>query len=156
MDDKNRLSLKKLVSEYNPVETTSKIRELKHSDKIRHDVAIYMVLKKKYARLNVEQQIAIFQKQCNFLYTNYTNIFNKLVKNELDLTLLNKFLTILSHIEEGKINQHEGSVLIGQILKELYIDSALKKSKKMDKHKKPEQKRKVKEITWAEYKKTLV
>ena len=155
MDDKHRLNLKKLISEYNPVETTEKIRELKHSDKIRHDISVYIILKKKYSRLSFEQQVNIFQNQCNFLYTNYTNIFNKLVKNELNLTILNQFLTILNYIEIGKINQHEGSAMIGQILKELYIDSALKKNKKRDKHKKIEKTRKAKNITWAEYKKTL-
>jgi hypothetical protein len=155
MDDKSRLNLKKLVSEYNPVETTDKIRDLKHSDKIRHDISIYLILKKKYSRLSFEQQVNIYQKQCNFLFTTYTNIFNKLVKNELDLTILNQFLTILNNIENGKMNQHEGSVLIGQILKELYIDSALKKDKKRSKYKKSEKTRNSKNITWAEYKKTL-
>ena len=105
--------------------------------------------------MSFEQQANIFQNQCNFLYTNYTNIFNKLIKNELDLTILNKFLTILNYIEIGKINQHEGSAMIGQILKELYIDSALKKNKKRDRNKKVEKTRKSKNITWAEYKKTL-
>lgn len=155
MDDKSRLNLKKLVSEYNPVETTDKIRDLKHSDKIRHDISIYLILKKKYSRLSFEQQVNIYQNQCNFLFTTYTNIFNKLVKNELDLTILNQFLTILNNIENGKMNQHEGSVLIGQILKELYIDSALKKDKKRSKYKKSEKTRNSKNITWAEYKKTL-
>ena len=65
------------------------------------------------------------EKKCNFLYT-YTNIFNKLVKDELDLTILNKFLVILHRIEEGEMNQHEGSVM-GSNIKELSIDSALKR-----------------------------
>ena len=30
-----------------------------------------------------------------FLYINYTNIFNKLYKGDLDLVILDKFITIL-------------------------------------------------------------
>ena len=77
------------------------------------------------------------------------------MKNELNLQILNKFLVILSCIEEGKIDQHEGSVQVGNILKELYIDSAIK-DKKMNKHnKKQEIKRKSKNVSWNEYKKIM-
>ena len=36
-------------------------------------------------------------------------------------------LDVLRQIEDGKVDQHEGSVLVGKILKELYVDSALKR-----------------------------
>jgi len=155
MDEKSRLNLKKLISEYKPEETTDKIRSLKHSKMIRQDVMTYMSIKQKYSRLSKEQLHIMYQNKCNFLYNNYTNIFNKLVKNELNLQILNKFLIILSYIEEGKIDQHEGSVQVGNILKELYIDSAIKKDQKMNKYKKVEKKRKAKKVSWNEYKKTL-
>ena len=145
MDENSRLNLKKLISEYKPEETTDKIRNLKHSKKIRQDVMTYMSIKQKYARLSKEQLNNMYRSKCNFLYNNYTNIYNKLVKNELNLQILNKFLVILSCIEEGKIDQHEGSVQVGNILKELYIDSAIKKDKKMNKHnKKQRNKEKIK------------
>ena len=155
MNKEDKLNLKNMVSKYNPVETTDKIRELKHSEKIRENVTTYLELKKKYKRLSKEQFLNIVQNKCYFLYENYTNIFNKLVKDELDLTILNKFLYILSKIENGEIDQHEGSVMVGNILKELYIDSAIKKDQKMNKYKKVEKKRKAKKISWNEYKKTL-
>jgi hypothetical protein len=155
MDEKSRLNLKKLISEYKPEETTDKIRSLKHSKMIRQEVMSYMSIKQKYSRLSKEQLYTMYQNKCNFLYNNYTNIFNKLVKNELNLQILNKFLIILSYIEEGKIDQHEGSVQVGNILKELYIDSAIKKDQKMNKYKKVEKKRKAKKVSWNEYKKTL-
>jgi len=155
MNKEDKLNLKKIVNNYNPVETTDKIRELKHSKKIRENVTTYLELKKKYKRLSKEQFTNIVQNKCYFLYENYTNIFNKLIKNELDLTILNKFLYILSQIENGKIDQHEGSVMVGQILKELYIDSALRKDKKMNKNKKVERTRKGKNISWNDYKKII-
>jgi hypothetical protein len=44
-----------------------------------------------------------------------------------------KFLLVLKMIEDGKVNQEEGSVAIGKLLKELYVDSALRRSENLDK-----------------------
>lgn len=158
MDNKENLNLKKLISEYKPEETTEKIRKLKHSLLIKQDVEEIILIKRKYSKLKFEtlQQMCI--KRSNFLYTNYTNIFNKLVKGELNLEILGRLIMILQKIEKGECDQHEASVMVGTILKELYIDSALKKQKKSDaKHKvKEKRKRNGKRITWSEYKKTLL
>ena len=83
MDDKERLNLSKMIKEYQTEETTSKIRDLKHSKKIREGVTTMMNLKHRYQRM--EKMITIdlkllVTKQCSFLYNNYTNIFNKLFK----------------------------------------------------------------------------
>jgi len=159
MDSQDRLNLKKLISEYKPEETTSKIRTLKHSSKIKEDVERYLKLKSKYARLPKQTQLQMYQNQCGFLYENYTNIFNKLVKGELNLEILGRLIMILQKIERGECDQHEASVMVGTILKELYIDSALKKQEKSDsKHKKTKEKRlrNGKKISWSEYKKTLL
>ena len=64
-----------------------------------------------------------------------------------------KFLEVLKNIEDEKVNQHEGSYQVGKILKELYIDSALKKSEKLDKkYKSKDSENKGKNISWKEYK----
>lgn len=158
MDNKENLNLKKLISEYKPEETTEKIRKLKHSLLIKQDVEEIILIKRKYSKLKFDtlQQMCI--KRSNFLYTNYTNIFNKLVKGELNLEILGRLIMILQKIEKGECDQHEASVMVGTILKELYIDSALKKQQKLDaKHKvKEKRKRNGKRITWSEYKKTLL
>lgn len=154
MDSQDKLNLKRLISEYKPEETTSKIRTLKHSSKIKEDVERYLKLKSKYARLPRETQLKMYRNQCQFLYTNYTNIFNKLVKEQLDLTILYRLLIVLKGIEDNKFDQHEGSVMVGEILKQLYIDSALKGGNQNDKKDKKERKRKGKKISWAEYKRT--
>ena len=154
MDSQDRLNLKRLISEYKPEETTEKIRDLKHSSKIKEDVERYLKLKSKYARLPRQTQLQMYQNQCSFLYENYTNIFNKLVKEQLDLTILYRLLIVLKGIEDEKYDQHEGSVMVGQILKQLYIDSALKGGNQNEKKPKKERKRKGKKISWTEYKRT--
>ena len=154
MDSQDRLNLKKLISEYKPEETTTKIRTLKHSSKIKEDVERYLQLKSKYARLPKQTQLQMYQNQCGFLYENYTNIFNKLVKEQLDLSILYRLLIVLKGIEENKYDQHEGSVMVGKILKQLYIDSALKGGDQNDKKGKKERKRRGKKLSWAEYKRT--
>ena len=70
--------------------------------------------------------------ECNFLFTYYTDIYNKVKKDEIDLQLLFKFINILKNIEDGQKDQHEASYEVGTILKEMYVDSALKKSEKLD------------------------
>ena len=59
------------------------------------------------------------------------DIFNRLIKDELNLKIFDRLLDALENIEDGKVDQHEGSVAVGTILKELYIDSALKHGNKL-------------------------
>jgi hypothetical protein len=71
---------------------------------------------------------------------------------------MNKFLNVLERIEEGEIDQHTGSYLVGTLLKELYIDSALKKADKLNElHESRTNIKPVKEakaISWSQFKKT--
>ena len=60
-------------------------------------------------------------------------------------------------IEDEEIAQHDGCVMVGTLLKEMYIDSALKKADKLnDTEQKNNQEieRKVEQIkiSWSEYK----
>jgi len=126
-DDKKKLD--KMIEENNIEDNTNEIKIKKHSDLIRNDIKNYIFLKDKYSRLsktNPNEFESICNKQCNFIFSNYTNIYNKLLKNTLNLEIMDKFLTTLKKIEEGSINQHEGSYIIGNYLKKIYIDSALK------------------------------
>ena len=74
MNKEDKLNLKNMVSKYNPVETTDKIRDLKHSKQIREDVTTYLELKKKYQRLSKDQFINIVQKNVIF-YIHITQIY---------------------------------------------------------------------------------
>jgi hypothetical protein len=70
---------------------------------------------------------------------------------------MTKLLTILKMIEDEKVDQHEGSVLVGRILKELYLDSAVKRADNLDKERESEKVERVegKAISWRDYKKMI-
>jgi cell division protein YceG involved in septum cleavage len=156
IDDETRLNFDKMLKESGASDNTAKIRKLKHSSKIREQVTIMMDIKKNYSRLGKRGLEKMIESKCNWLFTNYTNIFNKLKKGELNLTILNKFLSTLKDMEDGDMDQHEASVKIGQILKELYIDSALQQEKKQnekDKRNNKKYKRPKNNLSWEQYKK---
>ena len=153
MDDKQRLQLSNMIKANNVEDQTGLIRNLKHSQILRNEINNMIVLKAKY-RGDDEQIYNECVKESNFLYTYYTDIFNKVRKDEIDIHILNRFLDMLRKIEDGDMDQHEGSFAIGSLLKELYIDSALKKAEKLDANseKPPEPKRADVSISWKQYK----
>jgi hypothetical protein len=95
------------------------------------------------------------------LFNNYTDIFNKVKKDEIDLNILFQLIHILKQIEDGKLDQHTGSYEVGKLLKSIYIDSAIKKADNINKshdhshgsgnkdHSKPPA---IKKISWSEFK----
>ena len=88
-------------------------------------------MKRDYARLaksNPRQSDFMLEKKCSFLFTNYTDIYNRLKKDELNLDIMGNFIMILKRIEDGDIDQHEGAFMVGKLLKDIYIDSALQRS----------------------------
>ena len=131
MDDNQRLQLANMIKANNVEDQTELIRNLRHSQVLRNEVNNMILLKAKY-RGDDEKIYNECVDECNFLFTYYTDIFNKIRKNEIDIGILNKFLDVLRRIEEGELDQHEGSFLVGTILKELYVDSAIKKGDKLD------------------------
>ena len=155
LDDKTRLDFDKMLKESGASDNTTKIRELKHSDKIREQVTLMMEIKKKYPKLKRETKDKMIESKCFWLWKNYMNIFIKLKKDELNLSILHNFLSVLKQIENGALDQHEGSIKIGKILKELYIDSAVQQEKKRESKDKRKSKKKKngKTISWADYKK---
>lgn len=155
MDDKARLQLQKMIKANNVEDQTELIRELKHSHLLQNDINNLIMLKAKY-RNNQDQIHQEGMNECGFLFTYYTDIYNKIRKDEIDLKILNQFLNILRRIEDGEIDQHEGSFIIGTLLKELYVDSALRKAEKLNQDE-PEvvEPREVIKISWKEFKKTL-
>ena len=160
MNNEERLNLQKMIKANDVEDQTNLIRQTKHSELIRTQVKDLLALKEKYPRLaktNPNEFEKMCISKCSFIFNQYTDIFNKVNKNEIDLSILEKFLDVLKQIEEGKIDQHDGSFKVGKLLKELYVDSALKKTEKMDakdkKHsKKDKSTPKPREISWHEYK----
>jgi hypothetical protein len=136
---------------------TQLIRNLKHSAAIKDEVELLLKLKKEHdhlAKSNPDEFDAMCVNKCSFLFNNYTDIFNKVKKDEMNLTILLQLLNVLHSIEEGAVDQHEGSFEVGKLLKEIYIDSALKKADKLNNEHMPEAETKppIKEISWREFK----
>ena len=161
MDNNQRLQLDKLIRANNVEDVTQDIRERKHSSLIRNDIAKMVNFKKQYPRLsrsNPKQFDRMLESKCSFLFNNYTDIFNRLKKDELNLDIMWQFLEVLKNIEDGTVDQHEGAYHVGKLLKEIYIDSAKTRSQKLDElankrkksiSKKPDN---GKNISWSQFK----
>jgi hypothetical protein len=159
MNSQERINLKKLVEESDCVDNTENIRKVKHSTKILNDIRTMEQLKKKHANLRETDQEAfaeLCRNECSFMFMNYPDILNKQIKDELNLGIMVRLIQVLQMIEEGKVDQHEGSVIVGKFLKELYVDSALRRADNLDKQYASEVEEVVSEpktISWKEYKK---
>ena len=153
-----RLNLKKLLSEMDSEDNTAHIRKVKHSIVLRDEIRKLDTFKLANVELKLndpEKYTEMCRNTTPFLYNNYTDIFNRLVKDELDLELMTKLLIVLKLVEDGKVDQNEGSVMVGKVLKELYVDSALKTSEHLDQQNSvTELPIETKPISWKEYKKT--
>jgi len=135
MDDHSKLILQNMIDKNNVLDQTPLIRELKHSNLLREEINKLIEIRNNYKNNKNENENDLNMEcmlECNFLFTYYTDIYNKIKKDELNILLLFEFLDILKEIEEGVMDQHEASFKVGTILKELYVDSALKKSEKLD------------------------
>lgn len=152
------LNLKQLMD--NPddyVDNTKYIRDVKHSEHIYIDICKMEKLKAELFELRKESPEDFKDKlknECSFLYTHYADIFNRLCRDELNIHIMSKLIQILKLIEDGLVDQHEGSVAVGKLLKELYVDSALKTSENISKqyNNEPAPKAEFKPISWREYK----
>lgn len=161
MDDNQRLQLQNMIKTNNVEDQTELIRKLRHSEILSREINQLLLLKKKFNDTNLESESFQIESidQCNFLFTYYTDIFNKIKKNEIDLTILNKFLNVLQLIENGEVDQHEGSFMVGTLLKEIYVDSALRKAEKLNENEdadKPVLKGPQVNISWKQFRSTFL
>ena len=155
MDDNQRLQLQNMIKVNNVVDQTELIRNLKHSQILRNEVNNMILIKAKY-RGDDEKIYQECAGECNFLFSHYTDIFNKIRKDEIDIGIFTKFIDVLRRIEDGELDQHEGSFLVGTLLKELYVDSAIKKADKLDEEhgtEKKELKKAEVNVSWKQFKK---
>ena len=155
MDPNQRLQLQQMITANNVEDNTNLIRQLKHSHVLRENVNNLIMLKAKY--MNDPDSLHLEgMTECNFLFTYYTDLYNKIRKDEIDLKILFKAFDVLRDIEDGKIDQHDGAYTFGTLLKQVYVDSALKKSEKLNlesEKTEPEYKGPQVNITWSQFKK---
>ena len=156
MDDKARLQLQKMIKANDVEDQTELIRELKHSHLLQNDINNLIMLKAKH-RNNQDKINEEGMSECGFLFTYYTDIYNKIRKDEIDLKILNQFLNVLRRIEDGELDQHDGAFIVGTLLKEIYVDSALRKAAKLNENQEQEyvEPREVVNISWKDFKKTM-
>lgn len=167
MNKEQRLQLQSMIQQNNVSDQTSLIRELKHSSILREEANLLIQLKDTHKNdIHPSTLHDIATQKCQFLYKYYTDIFNKIKKDELDMNIFDNFLDILEKVENGSLSQHEASFQVGSILKSMYIDSAVKRADKLDQKEKMEkekEKEKEKElnentephknISWKHFKK---
>ena len=136
MNQDQRLQLQKMITTHGVEDMTDHIRALKHSSILREQSGRLVELKAQYETTDRDVLTDAFQMdamtECNFLFSYYTDVYNKIRKDELDLTVWYKALDVLRDIEDGKMDQHEGSYRFGILLKEMYVDSALRKAAKLN------------------------
>lgn len=157
MNHNEKKMLQKMLNEADCDNNTELLRKTRHSDQIRICIDILKQLKVDNKQLYVNDYNNFLQlcgTKTPFLYNNYYDIFIKVVKDEINYDLMSLLLTVLKKIENGVIDQHEGSVEVGKILKEIYIDSALKNEKNIEKKNNMNEIKFVepKQISWKEYK----
>ena len=132
-----RLNLKRMIREQGVEDQTANILHLKHSDLIARDLLkLQHILLENGGNDNdinsndndskYKYITEIAESQCSFLFNNYTDIFRRACKRELDMKIMSQFLFILKQIEDNKCDFHEASLMIGKLLKQLFIDSALR------------------------------
>lgn len=158
MNSEEKEQLKKLLSQSDCDNNTEYIREFKNSERLLNDISVLEKLKRSHRTLreNSPDDFAeLCRTECSFLYNGFTIIFNKLLKDEVHLGILIQMIRVLKQIEDGVIDQHEGSVIVGKILKEMYVDSAIRRGEHLDEEyakKQQENVQEVKPIRWKDFK----
>lgn len=164
MNTEERLNLKKLLSQSDCEDNTEDIRRIRHSGMLLDGIRDLENVKRSNKELmqnDPEAFLELCRTSVPFLYNCYTDIFNKQIKDELNLVIMIRLIRVLELIEQGQVDQHEGSVMVGKYLKEMYVDSAIRRGENLDKEREKEQdtgldqeKEPVKEISWKMYKAT--
>ena len=152
MDSEQEKVLNRLIKENDVQDNTETIKSLKHSSKIRTDVAIIQNIKRQAKSKDFQTLDKEAIHKCSFLYTSYPNIYNKLLKDEIDIKVLYTFLDELAKIENGSQNQHEASYNIGMLLKSLYVDKKIYPDSKKQQKSKVKKKYNSNNLSYAEYK----
>ncbi len=157
MNDNEKYQLKQMIEQNKVIDNTHVLRDLKHSSEIRSCISKMLTLKETHRELLQKDKPKfeeLILKDCGFLFFNYMQLYNTILKENLDMNIMNQLLTTLSKIENGECDQHEGSYEVGKLLKTIYIDGTLQDIKRRDEENKVVYKE-PKTIQWSEYKKNM-
>lgn len=136
LSHEDSINLKRLMSNADDYQdNTDHIRRVKHSYKILHDIRVIEQLKRANPEIyagNKDRFREMSMEHAAFLFTNYTDIFNRILKDELNLAIMIRIIKVLEMIEESKVDQQEGSAIVGKLLHELYVDSNLRMTQHLE------------------------
>jgi len=147
LSDSDRHQLRKMIEAHGVEDQTEKIRSNKHSGEIRRCISHIVALKEKNDATDKSAFEQLVLEGAGFLFFHYFDLYNLVLKQK-DLTILHKLVDVLGRIEEGELDQHEGSFVVGKLLKEIYIDNLIKDTKGDE----PVEKAPAKAISWTEFK----
>jgi Iap family predicted aminopeptidase len=148
MNEQQRLQLSELMKTNNTIDNTELIRKLCHSSKIRKCAHKIETIIKNNPTADIKTLDSLCIEEAHFLFMNYTSIYNKLIRNHIDISVFYFFLDKLREIEDEKLTQQEAAYDIGMLLKKMYVDPRLKDA---EEQKEPDYK-KGKELSWIEFK----
>jgi hypothetical protein len=150
LNESDKIQLQQMMDKHPVEDQTAKIRDLKYSQPLREAIELLVEMKDTHSTLLKEDKASfedMYLKRNPFLFYHFFELYNMLLKETLDMTILNKILNVLSDIEDGKYTQQEGSYAVGMLLKEIYIDTKLKETREtVHSYVEP------KPIRWNEYK----
>jgi len=152
----DRVAFAKASSEMDePIDNTDYVRKEQYSRKLEVSLALIEKLKIDHGELrrnHPEQFMELCQLKCHFLYNKFTSIFHKLVKDEIDIHLFKKVIYVMRMIEDKKINYGEGSILVGKLISDMFINSGNKQGEKYDQEHPETPMVEGKDISWNEWK----
>lgn len=144
--------LRKMLETNSAEDNTEAIRRNKHSKEIRECIQHIIAMKEAHPELlktDKKAFEALILPNVGFLFFNFMPIYNIMLK-DVDTTVLTNMLDTLQQIEDGVCDQHTASVVVGKLLKQLYVDTMLAEIKERDDTVAPPTHL---NITYAEYKK---
>jgi hypothetical protein len=153
LSESDRFQLSKMSNEF--VDKTEQIRESKHSGPLRENILALLRIKKENPGLSKVELEPLVLAECHFLFYEYMELYNLLLKEDMDPAILFQLLDVLRDIEEGKCDQMEGSVRVGTLLKEIYIDHKVAETRKRDALYPTSEPVKPKTIHWKDYKEKM-
>lgn len=159
--NQDRIDLKRVMSNMDYTDNTAYIRRVKHSTQIQQGIMDLVTFMKAHPEVTEGSDPFVMEDQAKvaspFLYENYTDIFRRVLRNEVSFPMLAKIIEVLKAIEEDQVDQQEGSIKVGKLLKEMYLDSAIRHGDNLDKKYQsteatPTPRAPEKLISWKEYK----
>jgi len=151
LSESDRYQLSKMSNEF--VDKTEEIRASKNSIQLRENIINFLRIKKENPGLSKADLEPLILAECHFLFYEYMELYNLLLKEDMEPTILFQLLDVLKDIEDGLCDQTEGSVRVGTLLKEIYIDQKLSETRKRDALYSTPEPIKPKDIHWKDYKK---